>query len=176
VYDLGPTTPTLYASEPHEAVLRLRAADAPLRAGQVGRYPPLREVRSAQGVAMTSEDFDAVMARLDAAREKFEQRPARPRLDPYWLAKGLAEKAGMDYEQLRRDHRATWHVVLGGERIDAKVRHLRGGGWGFDVTCRCGWESRTGGAIRSCVKQYHVDHVADVVLAVLVPPTHEAPR
>jgi hypothetical protein len=80
--------------------------------------------------------------------------------DPYWMARGLAEKAGVDYAELRRDHRvARWHVKA----------EQRGRVIGWDVTCRCGWESRTGGAIRASVKRDHIQHVADVVLDILVP-------
>ena len=49
-----------------------------------------------------------------------------------------------------REHRASWWVWSGGE----KIRHtasMRGHWSGWDVTCSCGWESRTGGATRGSV-------------------------
>lgn len=32
------------------------------------------------------------------------------------------------------------------------------GRWGWDATCSCGWETRTGGAVRSSVLQAVQDH------------------
>lgn len=45
-----------------------------------------------------------------------------------------------------QQHRITWWVYAGGERIrrTAKMR----GTWGYDATCSCGWETRTGGAVK----------------------------
>lgn len=47
-------------------------------------------------------------------------------------------------------HRITWYVWAGSEKIrrTAKMR----GTWGYDATCSCGWESRTGGALRRYVE------------------------
>ena len=44
-----------------------------------------------------------------------------------------------------------WFGVSMGERTPA-VSTMRGT-WGWDATCSCGWDSRTGGAIRSSVEQ-----------------------
>lgn len=46
-------------------------------------------------------------------------------------------------------HSITWWVWAGSEKIrrTAKMR----GTWGYDVTCSCGWETRTGGATRKSV-------------------------
>lgn len=51
------------------------------------------------------------------------------------------------------EHKITWWVYAGSEKIrrTAKMR----GTWGYDVTCSCGWETRTGGA----VKRYIADEV-----------------
>jgi hypothetical protein len=43
-----------------------------------------------------------------------------------------------------------WFVYAGEEKI--RFNSSMRGTWGFDVVCSCGWESSTGGAIRSCVK------------------------
>jgi uncharacterized protein YndB with AHSA1/START domain len=58
-----------------------------------------------------------------------------------------------------REHRATWFVCAGRERI----RHTASmrGSWGYDVTCSCGWDSRTGGAVRSYVAGKLLDHRLD---------------
>jgi hypothetical protein len=47
------------------------------------------------------------------------------------------------------EHRIRWYVYAGGERIPhtASMR----GQWGYDVVCSCGWETRTGGAVRRYV-------------------------
>jgi len=56
-------------------------------------------------------------------------------------------------------HRATWFVVAGGQRIrrNSKMR----GAWGHDVTCSCGWDSKTGGATRGSVEDALFDHRMD---------------
>ena len=53
-------------------------------------------------------------------------------------------------------HRAAWWVYAGSERI----RHnaIMRGAWGYDVTCSCGWDSRTGGAVRRYVREQLDDH------------------
>ena len=58
------------------------------------------------------------------------------------------------------DHRIRWWVYAGGERIprEATMR----GQWGYDATCSCGWDSRTGGAVRSCIEREVHDHKWDV--------------
>lgn len=50
----------------------------------------------------------------------------------------------------KAQHRITWWVWAGSEKIrrTAKMR----GTWGYDVTCSCGWETRTGGAVRSYIE------------------------
>ena len=48
-------------------------------------------------------------------------------------------------------HRITWWVYAGGERI----RHastMRGHWPGYDATCSCGWDTRTGGAVRNYIR------------------------
>lgn len=46
-------------------------------------------------------------------------------------------------------HRITWYVWAGSEKLrhTAKMR----GTWGWDASCSCGWETRTGGAVRRYV-------------------------
>lgn len=46
-------------------------------------------------------------------------------------------------------HRARWWVWAEGVKMlrQATMR----GFWGYDVTCSCGWETRTGGATRNYV-------------------------
>jgi len=50
----------------------------------------------------------------------------------------------------------TWWVYAGAERI-RRNRTMRGQ-WGYDVTCSCGWDSRTGGAVRSYVERLIWEH------------------
>jgi hypothetical protein len=92
------------------------------------------------------------------------------RRGPYALAEALAEAAGLDAAAFRRAHRVReWHVVIDGRVVpDAKVRHLRGGGWGFDVVCTCGWESHTGGGVYSYVRNRHIEHAVDIASEALV--------
>jgi hypothetical protein len=53
-------------------------------------------------------------------------------------------------------HRATWFVWAGGVKMRRTAKMM--GSWGYDVTCSCGWESRTGGATRTCVEDALFDH------------------
>lgn len=48
-------------------------------------------------------------------------------------------------------HRIRWYVYAGSERIPrtASMRGL----WGYDVECSCGWETRTGGAVRRYIEE-----------------------
>jgi hypothetical protein len=48
------------------------------------------------------------------------------------------------------DHRIRWYVYAGSERIP-RTSGMRGL-WGYDVTCSCGWETRTGGAVRRYIE------------------------
>jgi hypothetical protein len=43
-------------------------------------------------------------------------------------------------------HRITWWVWVGSEKI-RRTASMRGT-WGYDATCSCGWETRTGGAVK----------------------------
>lgn len=52
-------------------------------------------------------------------------------------------------------HRIRWYVYAGDALVprEATMR----GAWPCDAKCSCGWESRTGGAVRS-----HVQHLVNV--------------
>lgn len=47
--------------------------------------------------------------------------------------------------------RIRWFAVTEGRRIPA-TKNLRGT-WGWDATCSCGWDSRTGGAVLRYVRE-----------------------
>jgi len=53
-------------------------------------------------------------------------------------------------------HRATWFVWAGGVRMRRTSKMM--GTWGHDVTCSCGWDSKTGGATRLSVEDALFDH------------------
>lgn len=62
-------------------------------------------------------------------------------------------------------HRITWWVYSGGygqplERI-RKTATMRGHWPGYDATCECGWDSKTGGAVKSSVERDVRDHKYD---------------
>lgn len=62
-------------------------------------------------------------------------------------------------KETKRAHRATWFVYGGphGEKIrPARGRKYHRMGW--DVTCSCNWESRTGGAAKGSVAALLQDH------------------
>jgi len=64
-------------------------------------------------------------------------------------------------------HRISWWVLpfglTAGERPE-RIRHnaRMAGTWGWDATCTCGWDSRTGGATRASVERQVRDHKFDV--------------
>lgn len=70
-------------------------------------------------------------------------------------------------------HRATWWVWAGDEKI--RYTATMRGQWGFDVSCSCGWESRTGGATRRSVREYLDDHRADAQAAAETPTARRHP-
>jgi len=51
-----------------------------------------------------------------------------------------------------------WYAVYRGERYP-RARYMAARHWGWDVVCRCGWDSRTGGAIQASVKRAAEDHL-----------------
>ena len=61
--------------------------------------------------------------------------------------------------EIMREHRATWWVYAGGQRI--RYQKTMRGQWGYDVTCSCGWDSRFGGGVRSAVEEALGDHRYD---------------
>ncbi len=54
-------------------------------------------------------------------------------------------------------HRIRWYVVVDGQRIP-KTSAMRGAWPGYDATCSCGWDSKTGGALRPRVAEAIADH------------------
>lgn len=55
-------------------------------------------------------------------------------------------------------HRATWWVLAGWDNDGRQIwirreARMRGRWPGFDVKCSCGWESHTGGAVRTSVEE-----------------------
>lgn len=58
--------------------------------------------------------------------------------------------------ETRQRHKATWWVYAGRERI-RRTSQMRGT-WGHDVTCSCGWDSKTGGATKRSVERALFEH------------------
>lgn len=46
-------------------------------------------------------------------------------------------------------HKIRWFVRLGEEMVP-RTSGMRGQ-WGYDVKCSCGWETKTGGAVKSYI-------------------------
>jgi hypothetical protein len=61
--------------------------------------------------------------------------------------------------EILAEHKATWFVWAGGQRI-RRTRTMRGT-WGHDVACSCGWDSKTGGATRGSVEDDLFGHRMD---------------
>ncbi len=72
---------------------------------------------------------------------------------------------GLITDETMREHRVRWFVYAGPAGGPfGKIPHTAkmSGSWaGYDVTCSCGWESCTGGAIRSYVASKLDDHRFD---------------
>lgn len=55
------------------------------------------------------------------------------------------------------EHKIRWFVVVDGERFPHTAA-MRGSWPGWDATCSCGWDSRTGGSIKARITEavwYH---------------------
>jgi hypothetical protein len=52
--------------------------------------------------------------------------------------------------------RIAWWVYVGRDRFP-RTAAMRGT-WGYDATCSCGWDSRTGGGLRRYVAEKVADH------------------
>ena len=53
-------------------------------------------------------------------------------------------------------HKIRWYIYTydsAGRRHMIPRTHGIRGSWGYDVICSCGWESRTGGAIRTYMER-----------------------
>jgi hypothetical protein len=53
-------------------------------------------------------------------------------------------------------HKIRWFVWAGNEMIP-HTSHMRGM-WDYDAKCSCGWETRTGGAVKRYVAEQIADH------------------
>lgn len=53
-----------------------------------------------------------------------------------------------------------WYVIPDGGKRMPHTTNMRGR-WGWDATCSCGWDSRTGGATKRSVKRAVADHLLD---------------
>lgn len=62
-------------------------------------------------------------------------------------------------DEILKAHRAAWYVWSGGVKMRRTAKMM--GSWGYDVTCSCGWESKTGGATRTSVEDAFFDHRLD---------------
>ena len=67
---------------------------------------------------------------------------------------------GLDFinHPLNSQPKIKWFAVWGGQRFP-REKGMRGTGW--DATCSCGWDSKTGGAIEASVKRSIADHKLD---------------
>lgn len=68
--------------------------------------------------------------------------------------------------RLVKGHRITWWVYGGGFGQPLvrmrRTANMRGNWPGYDVSCECGWDSRTGGAVKAYVERQARDHKYEV--------------
>lgn len=57
-------------------------------------------------------------------------------------------------------HTVRWYVYADGVRIPRTA--MMRGQWGYDAVCSCGWDSKTGGGVRSYVEREVTEHKSDV--------------
>lgn len=62
--------------------------------------------------------------------------------------------------QTTTSHRIR-HFVYAGDELIPRESGMRGA-WPCEAKCSCGWETRTGGAVRSFVDRLVADHKWDV--------------
>lgn len=62
-------------------------------------------------------------------------------------------------------HKITWWVWAGGEKI-RRTSTMRGQ-WGYDASCSCGWQTRTGGAVKRYIQDEVDFHKFEANLAVI---------
>lgn len=64
------------------------------------------------------------------------------------------------------EHRIKWFVWAVGNGRKEKLPHTASmrGTWGYDAECSCGWQSRTGGAVKRSVENMVADHKLEVSL------------
>ena len=111
---------------------------------------PAQEEAAAESLARVADLF---LHRSFAATDRAADARALARRYDAIAARARSPGDGMT------GHRATWWVYAGTERI----RHTAAmrGSWGYDVTCSCGWDSKTGGALRRYVAGKLEDHRDD---------------
>jgi hypothetical protein len=61
--------------------------------------------------------------------------------------------------EVETEHRISWWVWAGDQKI-RRAATMRGT-WGYDVTCSCGWETRTGGATLRYIRDEVWHHKRD---------------
>ena len=68
-------------------------------------------------------------------------------------------------------HSIKWWAIgtsMTGERYRIRRQSsmsMASNNFGWEATCSCGWETHTGGAVPSCVRDLIADHKFDVALA-----------
>lgn len=64
-------------------------------------------------------------------------------------------------------HKISWFVYAGTgvDRVRIPRQASMRGQWGYDVTCSCGWESKTGGGVKRWVTELVEDHKCETRLA-----------
>lgn len=64
----------------------------------------------------------------------------------------------------RTEHRIR-HYVHSGDTIVPRESTMRGE-WPCEAKCSCGWETRTGGAVRSCIDRMVADHKFEAKIGI----------
>jgi hypothetical protein len=89
--------------------------------------------------------------------------------------------SGIDWDaleaQVKKTHKVRWFVYTGGSRNELiPWESTMRGSWpaGFEVKCSCGWETHSGGYVRSACRTAIQDHRSDEVVKLLTDDQRKA--
>ena len=77
----------------------------------------------------------------------------------HWDTPGSPQKEGKKMKLVATDQKVTikWFVYSMGEKLP-RTAAMRGAWDGYDFECSCGYQSKTGGAIKACVTEMMEKH------------------
>ena len=87
---------------------------------------------------------------METYQDLLDKLPSRESINIKWWQDLL------DKLPSRESINIKWWVVEDGQRF--RNQSTLRGKWAYEATCGCGWDSKTGGAVRSYIQQAVSDH------------------